>query len=63
MLKEFNRKIFYTVEVASGASQETIRKFFNQGQRVQKLLTKDECFNVYIANNDWAIIPDFNPPA
>ena len=49
--------------LASGASQETIRKFFNQEQRAQKLLSKGECFNVYIANKDWAIIPDFNPPA
>ena len=49
--------------IASGAAQETIRKFFNQEQRAQKLLSKGECFNVYIANNDWAIIPDFKPPA
>ena len=49
--------------LASGASQETIRKFFNQEQRSQKLLSKGECFNVYIANKDWAIIPEFDTPA
>ncbi len=49
--------------LASGASQETIRKFFIQEQRSQKLLSKGECFNVYIANKDWAIIPEFNTPA
>ena len=49
--------------LASGASPEDIRKFFEHEQREQKLLSKGECFNVYIANKDWAIIPNFELPA
>ena len=48
--------------LASGESLERIRAFFEQEQREQKFLTEGECFNVYIANPDWAIIPTFNMP-
>ena len=49
--------------LASGESLSNIRKYFEQEQREQKFLTDGECFNVYIANPDWAIIPTFNMPA
>ena len=49
--------------LASGESLDRIRVFFEQEQREQKLLSDGECFNVYIANPDWAIIPTFDMPA
>ena len=49
--------------LASGESIEHIRTFFEQEQREQKFLSNGECFNVYIANRDWAIIPTFDMPA
>lgn len=49
--------------LAAGESTERIREFFEQEQREQKFLSNGECFNVYIANRDWAIIPTFNMPA
>ena len=49
--------------LASGESIENIRTFFEQEQREQKFLSNGECFNVYIANRDWAIIPTFKMPA
>ena len=48
--------------LAAGESLDNIREFFEQEQREQKFLSKGECFNVYIANPDWAIIPTFNMP-
>ena len=39
-----------------------IESFFYKRKREQKNLTKGVCFNAYIANKDWAIIPDFNMP-
>ena len=48
--------------LASGASFETVKEFFEREQREQKILSNGECFNVYIANKDWAIIPTFNMP-
>ena len=49
--------------LASGESLENIRAFFEQEQREQKFSSNGECFNVYIANNEWAIIPTFKIPA
>ena len=49
--------------LASGESLDRIRVFFEQEQHEQKFLSDGECFNVYIANPDWAIIPTFNMPA
>lgn len=49
--------------LASGESVENIRTFFEHEQREQKVLSNGECFNVYIANRDWAIIPTFDMPA
>ena len=36
--------------------------FFRSRKREQKNLTDGVCFNVYVANNEWAIIPDFDMP-
>lgn len=49
--------------LAAGASQEDIRNFFEHEQREHFALSKGECFNVYIACREWAIIPNFNMPA
>jgi len=45
-----------------GASQERIKNFFTNEQREQKVLSNGECFNVYIANKDWIILPEGNLP-
>ena len=39
-----------------------IEKFFYKRKREQKKLTGGVCFNAYIANKDWSIIPDFDMP-
>ena len=39
-----------------------LEAFFYKRKREQKNLTGGVCFNFYIANKDWAIIPDFNMP-
>ena len=49
--------------LARGASPENIRAFFEYEQHEQEVLSQGECFNVYIANSDWAIIPKFDIPA
>ncbi len=48
--------------LASGASQEELKNFFTNEQREQRLLSRGECFNVYIANKDFMIIPNFDIP-
>ena len=45
--------------LSSGATVDTIEKFFEHEQREQKLLSNGECFNVYIACREWTVIPDF----
>ena len=49
--------------LAAGASQAEIRAFFEREQQQQMISSQGECFNVYIAQRDWAIIPNFNMPA
>ena len=49
--------------LSDGITQDELRKFFYAQKSEQKSLTKGVCFNVYIAQKDWAIIPDFNMPA
>ena len=49
--------------LAAGTSIDLIRKFFEHEQREQKILSDGTCFNVYIANKQWAIIPNFDMPA
>ena len=49
--------------LSSGEPLPRIREFFEQEQHEQKIFTNGECFNVYIANPDWAIIPTFDMPA
>ena len=39
-----------------------MEKFFDKRKHEQKNLTGGVCFNTYIANKDWAIIPDFDMP-
>ena len=59
-----------TLRVATEAEQllklntphKDLEEFFDRRKREQKNLTGGVCFNVYIANKDWAIIPDFNMP-
>ncbi len=41
---------------------EEVKNFFDTRKREQKNLTDGVCFNVYMANNDWTIIPDFDMP-
>ena len=45
--------------LATGASLEEIKNFFENEQREQKILSGGECFNIYIANKNWTIIPNF----
>ena len=45
--------------LAAGDSYETVKNFFYNEQREQKILSNGTCFNVYIANREWTIIPDF----
>ena len=44
-------------------SQEVFAAFFINKKREQLKISNGVCFNVYIANNDWTIIPDFNMPS
>ena len=39
-----------------------LENFFRNRKREQKNLTDGVCFNVYVANNEWSIIPDFDMP-
>ena len=48
--------------LAAGASQDAIRNFFIREQREQKILSNSECFNVYIAREDWMILPEGTLP-
>lgn len=48
--------------LSENASQEELKKFFYAKKAEQKSVTKGVCFNVYIAQKGWAIIPDFNMP-
>ena len=59
-----------TMQIASEAemlitneySQENLTEFFIKKKLEQEKLSNGVCFNVYIANKDWAIIPDFDMP-
>ncbi|MBR0260179.1 MAG: response regulator [Selenomonadaceae bacterium] len=46
----------------ANTSHQALEAFFNRRKREQKNLTGGVCFNVYIANKNWAIIPDFKMP-
>ena len=48
--------------LASGASHDEIKDFFMQEQREQKILSNGECFNVYIAQRDWILLPEGTLP-
>ncbi len=59
-----------TTQIASEAenlldgkiSQEDLTKFFYQKKKEQYALTDGVCFNTYIANKKFTIIPDFDMP-
>ncbi|MBR0103963.1 MAG: hypothetical protein IJQ01_10775 [Selenomonadaceae bacterium] len=44
--------------LSSGASRDKIKDFFMNEQREQKILSNGECFNVYIAQRDWIVLPE-----
>ena len=48
--------------ISNNTSQENLADFFIKKKLEQKNLSNGICFNVYIANKDWAIIPDFDMP-
>ena len=45
-----------------GTSRAELERFFYAKKAEQKNLTNGACFNVYIANKTWSIIPDFDMP-
>ena len=45
------------------ASFKEVENFFYKSKREQMRLTDGVCFNVYMANENWTIIPDFYRPA
>jgi len=47
---------------ATGSSQADFENFFVQKKKEQVAVSNGVCFNVYIANNDFTIIPDFDMP-
>ncbi|MBQ7704346.1 MAG: response regulator [Selenomonadaceae bacterium] len=47
----------------AGISEEDLTKFFYQKKIEQKALFNGVCFNTYIANKTFTIIPDFDRPA
>ena len=48
--------------LASGNTQEQFRPFFYQKAKEQNSISKGVCFNVYIANKKFTIIPNFDIP-
>ena len=48
--------------LASGNTQEQFRSFFYQKAKEQNSISKGVCFNVYIANKKFTIIPNFDIP-
>ena len=48
--------------IGANASNSIIEKFFEHEQREQKILSDGQCFNVYIANKDWMILPEGTLP-
>lgn len=46
----------------SNATFEEVENFFYKSKREQLRLTDGVCFNVYMANENWVIIPDFDRP-
>lgn len=48
--------------LTSGASQDEFKKFLMHEQREQKILSDGVCFNVYMANPDWIILPEGSLP-
>lgn len=46
----------------SGANQNDIKNFFVRKKAEQKTATGGVCFNVYIANENFSVIPDFDMP-
>ena len=49
--------------IATDVPHDQLKNFFDNEQREQKLLSNGECFNVYIANEDWIILPEGELPA
>lgn len=48
--------------LSSGSSREQIAYFFARQKKTQLSLSKGACVNVYIADSEWAFIPDFTVP-
>ncbi len=46
----------------ANTSFEEVENFFYKSKREQLRLTDGVCFNVYMANENWTIIPDFDRP-
>ncbi|MBR1581059.1 MAG: response regulator [Selenomonadaceae bacterium] len=46
----------------ANAPLKDVEDFFNRSKREQNRLTDGVCFNVYMANDNWSIIPDFDTP-
>ena len=46
----------------AGTSQSDLEQFFYKRKREQKDSTNGVCFNAYIANKSFSIIPDFDMP-
>ena len=46
----------------STATFEEVENFFYKSKREQQRLTDGVCFNVYMVNENWTIIPDFDRP-
>ena len=46
----------------SDASLKEVENFFYNNKREQSRLTNGVCFNAYMANGNWTIIPDFDLP-
>ncbi len=49
--------------LAAGISHEDLEKFFIRKKGEQRILFNGVCFNVYIVNRNFTIIPDFDIPA
>ena len=48
--------------IAAGATQEEFTNFFYQKKREENIIFNGVCFNTYIANRNFTIIPDFDMP-
>ena len=48
--------------IAAGATQDELTRFFYQKKREENVIFNGVCFNTYIANKSFSIIPDFDMP-